>query len=448
MKTRKTFWVGFMGMIFAFLVWVSVSGQAFSEERVPPVSSQEAVHIEAADAVSPDEYEPDNTWETSSVIMLNDQMPYDDFSFLNPIQDHNFHAPGDVDWVNFFILKDEIYKITVDSAGENCDVVITIYDTDGKTVIKEVDDTFDGEKEYAEWECDADGVYYARIKQYDPTKFGAGTEYRLSLTQPYMVWSGRIYGYVIPPMSVNLRTSISSARSMENGLYVMPHLPGDYTITAIKEGCSRNTTAVTVPQKEYVRIDINLECPVSQGFSLEVSITPKEAVIAGAKWRLDWRDWQESGSVLSDISLGAHTIEFWEITGWTTPASIPINVVGSEKFSLSGEYIPNPDFCLEVNGAKDIKVACVNYMGLKRAFTLNHYTKENTPQELYWEMDTKTFQSTGSFACIDVGPDLNLEIPCAEYNGIEYECVLKYYDDPDETDGIRWMMDRSTLRIK
>ena len=106
--------------------------------------------------------------------------PHPDVPAYKPIQDHNFHVAGDEDWVKFFILKDEIYKITVGSPGENCDVVITIYDTDGKKVIKEVDDTFSGEKEYAEWECKADGLYYARIRQYNPEIFGEGTDYRLT----------------------------------------------------------------------------------------------------------------------------------------------------------------------------------------------------------------------------------------------------------------------------
>jgi hypothetical protein len=435
---------------FAFLLMVCILWPmtVLSQDKRNGIGTSAMTHSVDSRSIAPDAYEPDNTWQTSKVIMLNDQKPYTDFTFLYPIQDHNFHVAGDVDWVKFFILKDEIYKITVDSPGENCDVVITIYDTDGQTVIKEVDDTFAGEKEYAEWECEADGLYFASIRQYDPKLYGSGTNYRLSLTQPYMAFSGRIWGYVTPPMEANLSTGYSSGCSNAEGKYLIPHLAGNFTITAVAEGCSRCMTPVSVPEKDYVRadIDLSLSCEKQTG-TVQGFLTPEDAVSAGAKWRVGWGDWQNSGAFVTDVTVGSHTVEFKELTGWTTPPNVPVNVVESQTISISGDY-KEEDFCLEVDGARDISVSCVKYKGAKFAFTLNYYTKVEDPSEMYWKMNMPTLGSTGSNACVSIGDDLGMSIPCAEYNGTQYEFDLDYYNDPDDASGYRWKIDRSSLQVK
>ena len=41
-----------------------------------------------------------------------------------------------------------------------------------------------------------------------------------------------------------------------------------------------------------------------------------------------------------------------------------------------------------------------------------------------------------------------MTMDCVEYNGTKYECVLRYYKDPNNTDGHHWEMDLSTLKVK
>jgi hypothetical protein len=56
--------------------------------------------------------------------------------------------------------------------------------------------------------------------------------------------------------------------------------------------------------------------------SLMVTISPVEAITAGAKWRrtgtITWRD---SGSTESGIPVGSYTVEFSSIAGWTKPGN-------------------------------------------------------------------------------------------------------------------------------
>lgn len=60
--------------------------------------------------------------------------------------------------------------------------------------------------------------------------------------------------------------------------------------------------------------------------TLQVSISPTEAVAAGARWRIDGGPWTEGGSTLNDVSMGTHRIEYLPISGWSTPNAETITV--------------------------------------------------------------------------------------------------------------------------
>ena len=441
-------WIPMVGLASLLVVWIFLPSVVSSRQQdggADPLSS----NIQALDsaAVAPDAYEPDNTWQTSKVIILNDQNPHPDVPSYKPIQDHNFHVAGDEDWVKFFILKDEIYKITVDSPGESCDVVITIYDTDGETVIKEVDDTFSREKEYAEWECKADGIYYARIRQYNPDIFGEGTDYRLSLTQPYMTFDARIFGTVTPPVEAKIRTNGNGSAIICNGEYYMPHRAGDFILEAFYDGCTPFSMPLTVLEIRDMTVDFALNCGVQKG-TLKVVITPRKAINEGAKWRVDTGAWQVSDATVSDLSVGKHSLDFKSRAGWEAPDARTVDISVGATTSVSAEYEWVGDLCLDADGAKDVTVSCAQYGDAKFFFMLNFYTKAQNPTAMYWKMDWATFSAVNSSACIPVSGDLSMTMDCVEYNGTKYECVLRYYEDPDDIDGHHWEMDLSTLKVK
>ena len=58
-------------------------------------------------------------------------------------------------------------------------------------------------------------------------------------------------------------------------------------------------------------------CPMTpyQTGSITVSITPLEAVSAGAKWRLYNGLWQDNGSTMHGLSLGEHAVSFKTVNG-------------------------------------------------------------------------------------------------------------------------------------
>ena len=73
--------------------------------------------------------------------------------------------------------------------------------------------------------------------------------------------------------------------------------------------------------------------------SLLVTIYPQPAIDAGALWRrAGTSTWRQSGTVESGIPVGQHTVEFISISGWTTPANLPVTIYTNQTTSLTGTY--------------------------------------------------------------------------------------------------------------
>jgi len=400
--------------------------------------------IAGLSAVVPDAYEPDNSWMNSNVIILNDQRPHPKLPDYKPIQVHNFHAAGDEDWVQFFILEGEIYKISVDSPGERCDAVIGIYDMDGQTLIKEADDTFAGQKEYVEWECETTGLYYARIRQYDPQIFGEGTEYQLSLTQPYMTFNGFIFGTVTPPVEATLSTEYSSTCAV-NGEFFMPHIAGDFILKAVADGCIDFSVPVTVPETEDVTVPIILDCSQQTG-TLKVTLAPQSVIDAGAGWRVDCGIWHESKTELSGLAPGGHAVQFKQLAGWDTPPDQTVNIVSGQTKEVSAIYWKAGDSCLAVDGSLNILVPCAEYAGNRYRYTL--FYSPNSCPGLCWKLGDFGLAGEEVVDCLPIGSDLSMPVSCADYNGTQFRFILGFYPNPNDATGLYWQIDLDTFSSK
>lgn len=128
----------------------------------------------------PDSFEPDNLKEEASLYLLaGGQLPD-----LQTTQSHNFHAWGDADWIRFSGLGGHPYGLAIKDALSQCDAVVELYDSTGTLPIGGPwDDTGAGQEESVNWNCPADGVYYWRVYNADPTVYGAQTSYTLELDE-------------------------------------------------------------------------------------------------------------------------------------------------------------------------------------------------------------------------------------------------------------------------
>jgi hypothetical protein len=119
--------------------------------------------------------------------------------------------------------------------------------------------------------------------------------------------------------------------------------------------------------------------------SLTVTITPQAAIDAGAKWRVDGGAWQESGSSLSNLTIGEHEVEFQAPAGWVKPSNKTVEISANqgvqitETFSLSNP--PSVSTFSINNGASSTT---------GRTVTLNNTCKGNPTQYMASESSSFT----------------------------------------------------------
>jgi alpha-tubulin suppressor-like RCC1 family protein len=91
------------------------------------------------------------------------------------------------------------------------------------------------------------------------------------------------------------------------------------------QGCDDESWYISVPEEETG--------------SLLVTISPSDAIDAGAQWRINSGAWQNSGVTISDLSVGEYTVEFKTVTDYNTPVSQTITINNDQTTSISGLYI-------------------------------------------------------------------------------------------------------------
>ncbi len=87
--------------------------------------------------------------------------------------------------------------------------------------------------------------------------------------------------------------------------------------------------------------------------SITVTLSPSSAVAAGASWKLDNGATQASGTTLNNIPVGAHTLSFTEVSGFSTPVSQTITIVKDSNLTASVTYTENAAACCA--GGKQVK---------------------------------------------------------------------------------------------
>ena len=227
---------------------------------------------------APDGFEEDDHPSQARIITLNDP----------EAQAHNFHAPGDEDWVRFYGIAGEHYVIKTEYLEAGCDTVITLFDSNGATEIDSVDDYGNGKSELLSWQCLKNGIYYVKIRHYSRDAHGDGASYQLRVYRPdapvQAIFTGVITnGCTTAPISeAILETSgFNSAISTPDGGFKMFHEAGDYAVIVTAPGFTRYTARVTLPESHEVNQIIALS-PVQQPGDVDGngSIEVTDAVLA------------------------------------------------------------------------------------------------------------------------------------------------------------------------
>ena len=215
--------------------------------------------IGMSQSIDPDDYEDDDGFSQASIIGLN--------SDLGP-QRHSFHDAGDVDWVKFYGISGNTYTIEVNHAGSACDAYIEVYDASG-SIIKEADLGIAGDDERLDWVSTKDGIYYVKIRQYDPDVYGLNTGYDLQIYRPIGCLSGTVHGII----------SDSSTAETVNGALI--RTDENDTAMSLSDGTYRLETclssrAIMVNSIRYKDYTETIDLTFGEDLNRDLSIVPIE----------------------------------------------------------------------------------------------------------------------------------------------------------------------------
>ncbi len=218
----------------------------------------------SAPASGQDSYEPDNSSDEAKNIILNDET----------LQAHTLHNVQDTDWIKFYALSKQSYRVEANNPGVDCDLRLQLYDTDGATLIAASGDhTFEGEDEFLDCICpeNKEGIYYVKVSVHSDTSCDS-SDYGLRAFRPVASDSGWIQGSVRDVSGASVKearvktTGNGSDLSNDNGEYHIFELPGTYDMIAEAKGYQK--VVETLPElgkggsisqdiKMYLLCDIN-----------------------------------------------------------------------------------------------------------------------------------------------------------------------------------------------
>ncbi len=145
------------------------------------VNAVAAVEHAQSDA-KPDAFEPDNSPAAAHWLAIN-----------GVSQSHNFYRAGDRDWLKFYARRYTVYHAETFALGSKSDTVLTLFDTDGSTVLARNDNCTvlnrlarpDNEalRSCLTWTAPADKQVYLSVSPHsDTANTGANSGYKIKLS--------------------------------------------------------------------------------------------------------------------------------------------------------------------------------------------------------------------------------------------------------------------------
>jgi hypothetical protein len=125
------------------------------------------------------------------------------------------------------------------------------------------------------------------------------------------------------------QASGATVSNLDAGTYTISYKP----IAAWREPAAQTVTLLpgetrTITAPSYERI---------LG-AVSATLLPPAAVTAGARWRVDGGVWQATGTVVSNLALADHTVDFLALPGWITPGAVTISPTNATLLSVTGLY--------------------------------------------------------------------------------------------------------------
>jgi hypothetical protein len=265
------------------------------------------VSIQIEQDITDDQYEENDSYETAYNLTSFKN------SWLQGIQ-------SDADW----------YKIFVDQGNERIQIELRFTHDAGDIDLKLFDEnntnlqssTSSDDNELIECTVPAGNQWYFIKVYYD----NAGNTYTLKWES--MALPTGALKVTIQPFNANnagAKWRVDSGLWRDSGFIENGLSTGQHTIEFI------SISGWQKPDNRSLQIYSNQTSEVNENYleqtgNMSVTITPYEAMNAGAKWRINNGNWHNSGDTASDLSVGQYTLEFSSIDGWQRPANQTISI--------------------------------------------------------------------------------------------------------------------------
>jgi len=128
---------------------------------------------------------------------------------------------------------------------------------------------------------------------------------------------------------------------------------GGATVSGLSAGSHtvsfKSVTGWTKPGDKNVTVYANQTTYESGEYSqesgsLQVTLSPQDAMNSGAQWNVDGGAWKNSGTTVSGLSVGQHMVSFKAVSGWSKPGDQTVNVYANQTATTSGAYSQQPLF--------------------------------------------------------------------------------------------------------
>jgi hypothetical protein len=198
-----------------------------------------------------DSSEPDSAYDSSVSVQVGKTVS------------HNFHEPGDTDWMKFLAISGRTYTVRTKNPGASCDTVIGLYKKDNVPLKGPVNDRGAGQEELFNWTCPETGIYYVKIGSMNPEIFGKNVSYDSEIYQASAAVTGTVSGVITDNYGkavsgAKVFTSVSGDLSTENGAFSITHPTGTYTLTVEADGYLSSEVSVTINENQIVTENIVL----------------------------------------------------------------------------------------------------------------------------------------------------------------------------------------------
>jgi Carboxypeptidase regulatory-like domain len=309
-----------------------------------------------------DNYENDNSAETASTYYL----------FSTIYQAHDFYDQGDEDWIKFYTSEDfGAVEIKTYEPETNCETVITLFDTDKTTQLKEQNFTLSSGVSLMSFRPENEGTYYVRIKNKNSSNYGSDTGYNLAIYLPIAPFSGTVAGIVsdystgspVEGVTMLIENDYAIATTESDGFYFLQCPVGNFTLYASKNGYADYSTDIEVIELGNAEVNLAINAINENCASLNsaLTMTIPYVEIQGTCYQVTLEHYINPSDTLN---------LFWKLD---------INSIGTNQGCGSD--------CASMDLNLQITIPKIEFEGNFYQITLNWFSNPSDSSGFYWMLD-------------------------------------------------------------